>query len=168
MRWTIMQTDTGAGRPLPAGPGIDRELRLAFPGTPLSVRRALETVMDGLADLSLGTVEAGGVELVLAEALNNVVEHAYAGSDPGPVQLCCRHEEDGLHVEIRDRGREMPDGHIPMADTAPHLPDEAEIAEGGFGWFIIRHLARDIAYRREADMNVLTFRVAVGLRMLRN
>lgn len=143
-------------------------LSLSFPGTPLAVRSALAEVMSGLAALDLDDVETGSVELVLAEALNNVVEHAYGEGRAGEIGLVLRHCDNGLHVEIRDRGREMPDGHMPLAMRSDREIVAEEAPEGGFGWFIIAHLARGIVYRREAGENVLTFRVAVGLPMLRN
>ena len=44
----------------------------------LAVREALAEISRGLGPLELNPEEAGTVELVLAEALNNIVEHAYA------------------------------------------------------------------------------------------
>jgi serine/threonine-protein kinase RsbW len=37
-----------------------------------------------------------------------------------------------------------------------------DMPEGGFGWLIIRQLARDVAYVREDGVNQLSFRIAVG------
>lgn len=43
----------------------------------MAVRKALKELLDGLAPLDLDIEEMGTVELVMAEALNNIVEHAY-------------------------------------------------------------------------------------------
>ncbi|MBY5972406.1 ATP-binding protein [Ferrimonas balearica] len=135
-------------------------LHLTFPSSPLSVRRALQTVVTDLQGFDLE--ERGTVELVLAEALNNVAEHAYGAEDRGWISLDCTKERDGLHFRIRDEGRPMPDGVAPMGDPAP-LPEALEaMPEGGFGWFLIRDLSRDVCYSRQGDVNELTFRMRIG------
>ncbi len=141
---------------------LPNDIRLTFPGSALSVRRALETLMVALEPLNLEPEEAGTVELVLAEALNNVSEHAYADDDEGWITLECSHKSDGLHFLIRDEGREMPEGRAPLGARIP-LPEELDaLPEGGFGWFLIRDLSHDVAYHRVDGMNELTFRVKVA------
>jgi len=139
------------------------ELALAFTGTPLAVREVLVEVMSALDPLALEPEERGSVELVLAEVLNNVVEHAYSGRSDGPVHLACRCEGDGLRVTIRDEGLPMPAVKAPLEAISDGTRARIEAAEGGFGWFIIRDIAHDIAYRRDKAENVLSFRIAVGL-----
>ncbi|WP_280514091.1 hypothetical protein [Allosediminivita pacifica] len=39
------------------------------------------------------------------------------------------------------------------------MPDPAGLPEGGFGWFLIHELARELAYRHDGGMNRLTFRL---------
>ncbi|MBT9386681.1 ATP-binding protein [Pseudooceanicola sp. CBS1P-1] len=151
------------GRRLPAraGPRVRAAVRLqlSFPGTALSVRKVLQTVRTGLEPLALDPEETGTIELVLAEALNNVVEHAYPPEARGWITLNCHIAPDGLHVSIRDKGRPMPDGGPPLGQTAP-LPETLDtLPEGGFGWFLIRDLSRDIRYSRQDDTNELCFRI---------
>lgn len=143
-------------------PSRMRDVTLAFPGSPMAVRRTLAAVSEALSTLRLSDEEHGTVELVLAEALNNVVEHAYGGRAAGWVQLTCRHRDAGIVVTIRDRGDPMPRDRAPLADLADGRRSLVDMPEGGFGWFIIRDLARDIAYRRADDTNELTFRIAVA------
>ena len=131
-------------------------LHLTFPSSPLSVRRALQTVVTDLQGFDLE--ERGTVELVLAEALNNVAEHAYGAEDRGWISLDCTKEPDGLHFRIRDEGRPMPDGVAPMGDPAP-LPEALEaMPEGGFGWALIYHLTDALRYDREGAHNTLSMR----------
>ncbi|WP_432817385.1 ATP-binding protein [Sulfitobacter sp. JB4-11] len=128
------------------------------------VRDALARLLAALGPLGLGIEERGLVELVLAEALNNIIEHAYPAEGPvGTIRvllrLCCR----GLHVRIIDDGVPMPGGRVP-----PGLPQDVSVGvaglpEGGFGWFLIRDLAKDVAYRRLAGRNQLDLRLAVAL-----
>lgn len=131
----------------------------------LAVREALAGVITGLAPLSLDVEEVATVELVLAEALNNIVEHAYPeGSDGGEIRVICRHAQNGLHLTLHDFGAPMPDGQIPIG-MAPELDcDVMDMPEGGFGWFLIKDLAKDVQYRREGAANLLDLRLAVALR----
>ncbi|WP_299722159.1 ATP-binding protein [uncultured Tateyamaria sp.] len=130
----------------------------------MAVREALKKLMEGLTPLSLDVEEAGTVELVMAEALNNIVEHAYPEGDPeGPINITCSHARDGLHMTVIDAGRAMPDGRTPLG-----TPVETDVAlndmpEGGFGWFLIKDLAKDVTYDRINSENHLSLRLAVAI-----
>jgi len=132
---------------------------------PLAVRKALELVFDQLSPLTLDVEETSTVELVLAEALNNIVEHAYPPADAsGPVHINIRHCKDGLHVQLRDRGRAMPDHKLPKGQLHSCDVDFSDLPEGGFGWFLIKDLSRDVEYTRLDGENRLKLRIAVAFR----
>ncbi|MDJ1009215.1 MAG: ATP-binding protein [Paracoccaceae bacterium] len=132
-----------------------------FAGTPEGVREALGAMRRGLDGLEAGSEEAFSAELVVAEALNNVVEHALAGVGEPRFRLGLSHGGRGIYVEICDGGRPMPDGKPPLG-AAPVVPAETEaLPEGGFGWFLIRELARELTYERCGGENRLTFRLAI-------
>lgn len=130
----------------------------------LAVRDALRQLLDGLKPLNLDVEEAGTVELVMAEALNNIVEHAYPdGEDTGPIRISCAHARDGLHLTVVDSGRAMPDGRTPVGTAADLDVDLCDMPEGGFGWFLIKDLAKDVSYLRHNTENELRLRLAVAL-----
>lgn len=134
-------------------------LHLLFPGDAPSVRRALKTAMAVFRDMTANDALVGVVEIVLAEALNNIVEHAYGDHDRGLVDLEVEHRAPALVFRIRDEGQPMPGGDAPQG-AAHDLDVSAEdLPEGGFGWFLIRELTEDLAYRRIGDRNELTFRI---------
>lgn len=144
----------------------DNDPHLAFhidvDSGPLAVRDALADVMKALAPLSLDVEESGTVELVLAEALNNIVEHAYPSCGPaGRIAIFGDAKPDGLHFRIEDDGLPMPEGHAPTGALASIDVDKMDLPEGGFGWFLIRDLSKDVCYERCDAQNVLTFRIAV-------
>ncbi len=139
--------------------------RTSFHATYQNVRTAIENAIAALEPLNLASEERESVELVLAEALNNVVEHAYEGTHPGEIKLVLRHGRAGLLVEIRDGGKPMPNGRTPVGDHPSLSIADNELPEGGFGWFLIRELARDLIYDRENGENFLIFRMAVGKRV---
>ncbi|GFE49168.1 ATPase [Roseobacter cerasinus] len=130
----------------------------------MAVRSALKDVLSGLGPLELGSEEAGTVELVLAEALNNVVEHAYTDTETvGDISIACSHERDGLHVQITDQGKAMPNGTPPLGQPAEVDVEFDDLPEGGFGWFLIKDLAKDVSYERVGSENQLSIRLAVAI-----
>lgn len=145
------------GGPADCAPGPSLRLRLI--ADPLGVRAALAEVVGALR--LAGAADPAAAELVLAEVLNNIAEHAYAAG-PGPVLLRVRPlpgTAGGLAVTTLDRGAPMPGlalpaGAAPALDAAP-----GDLPEGGFGWFLIRRLARGLDYRRRAGCNRLRFRL---------
>ncbi|MCK0151802.1 ATP-binding protein [Marivita sp. S6314] len=90
--------------------------------------------------------------IALAEALNNVVEHAYAGQSFGAIALSIVGTPDALRLQITDWGRAMPGGSVPCPDA----PDPDNHAEGGYGWFLIQTLMSEVRYHRSAGCNQVT------------
>lgn len=136
--------------------------RTAFRSTFENVRLAIANAMNTLDPLQLTDEEASSVQIVLAEALNNVVEHAYPDGAPGHIKLVLRHGRAGLLIEIRDNGKPMPNGRTPIGQHPSELHPRNQLPEGGFGWFLIRELAKDLVYDRENGENFLIFRMPVG------
>lgn len=128
-----------------------------------AARLGVTHVLDALEPLGLDVEEIGTVELVLAEALNNVVEHAYpSGNMTGPIGIACTHLTDGLHFLISDKGCAMPDGTIPLGVRPDVKVATSDLPEGGFGWFLIQDLAKDVEYQRVDGENRLSLRIAVA------
>lgn len=129
-----------------------------FRSDPQAVRRALAGALGGLAHLPLTPDQRHSLELVLAEVLNNVVEHAYAGDGAGVIELTISVTSDAVVCEVSDTGRPMPDGTPPpgqLPSASDDLPED--VPEGGFGWFLIRALTENLTYSRESNRNRLQF-----------
>lgn len=130
-------------------------LDTTFAATPHQVRAVLTDLRRGpLAQLPQDRAE--DIELVLAEAMNNIVEHAYAGQS-GPLRLSMRRFDDRLSFRLLDIGRAMPGKRPPRGDL-PAGPPESP-ADGGFGWFLMRSLSRRLCYRRWKGINLLVLEV---------
>lgn len=150
--------------PSKTAPPVLPPFALSLPGTQDAIRPALARVLRRLKPLGLGAEERETVELVLAEVLNNIVEHGYPDpAAPGPIDVCGRQGGDGLWLRIEDQGRAMPGGQLPRGLAQAVDVATAELPEGGFGWALIRDLAKDISYRRRGGVNQLDLRLAVGL-----
>jgi serine/threonine-protein kinase RsbW len=127
-------------------------LHLVFAADPLAVRGAVATLLAGLPGGFMTPEARSAAEIVISEALNNIVEHAYPDG-PGQIALWLHQGQDGLICEISDQGAPMPGGALPEG-RLPQL-DTTDLPEGGFGWFMIRALTDDVHYSRLGGTNRL-------------
>jgi serine/threonine-protein kinase RsbW len=133
------------------------ELRLEFRAEPVSVHRSLGHMLD-LPPLSgLSQEDRSVAELVLAEVLNNVAEHAY-GPGGGRVTVTLTGGPEGVRCQVTDEGRAMPGEQLPEGHL-PGVPGTAvaDLPEGGFGWHLIRSLSVGLTYARVNGQNRLGF-----------
>ncbi|GAA0312513.1 ATP-binding protein [Rhodovulum strictum] len=135
---------------------------ITLAATPLGVREALAEMRRRFAPSSPGPDTLGMAETVLAEVLNNVVEHAYRRLGEGVIELRMERCGNRLCVDVRDHGDPMPDGILPGGALPPLDDTEDGPPEGGFGWFLIRAMARELSYTRENGQNRLCFVVPLA------
>ncbi|RYI23374.1 MAG: ATP-binding protein [Acetobacteraceae bacterium] len=130
---------------------------MAFPATPQAVRQSLARMLAMPPLCFLSDDGRSTAELVLAEVLNNVAEHAYRNGH-GSVSVSVGRTAQGVQCMIVDQGREMPGGTLPEG-CPPALPDTAldHLPEGGFGWHLIRSLTSELSYARIDGCNHLRF-----------
>lgn len=141
------------------------EKRISLKLTPdaLDVRRTLEELRGRLTgDVSSDALAR--LEIVAAEILNNVVEHAFdAQANPGgQITLDVWPDAGRLTLKITDTGRAMPDGVMP-AGRMPELDpnDPASLPEGGFGWGLIHEMSNELKYTRDGATNRLDLWIAL-------
>lgn len=134
---------------------------LVIRAEPSSVRAALQRITAAQPVCDLTDDQRGTVELVLAEVLNNVAEHAYADT-AGPVAVTVALIPGGLACEVVDEGTAMPGGQLPEGRLPQADLPESELPEGGFGWHLIRSLTQDISYRRQRGTNRLGFLIPLA------
>ncbi len=135
-------------------------IRIGLTADPHSVRGALCGLMDTPAFRLLDADSREVAELVLAEVLNNIAEHAYGGGG-GPVSLALRQRAGELACRVADKGRPMPGNRLPDA-TLPDLAPSDSLPQGGFGWPLIRGLTCRLRYRRQTGFNILLFSIPVN------
>lgn len=125
----------------------------------LAVRGALSALCRSARRLGLDDETCGALEMALAEALNNVVEHAYLEDPAGWIVIELDLMDGWAACRVWDGGRPMPRKGIP---TTP-FPDLSvpldALPEGGFGWALIHSLAEHLSYERLDECNCLTFAV---------
>ena len=139
---------------MPIGPERDG-VHLVITSDPLAVRAGLANLLASPLLGALNDAARGTAEIVLAEVLNNIVEHAYADIS-GDILITLCNQPGGVVVDIHDQGHPFPQETLPQG-TLPKTCPTNGLPEGGFGWFLIRSLVQNLTYRRDKLGNHLSF-----------
>lgn len=130
--------------------------------TALDVRRMLGELRARLVAENLPDEDCSNIEIALAEALNNIVEHAYRPGPHGTITLTLSVGQRRLTCELRDQGVAMP-GLAPPVGTVPDVSGQrATLPEGGFGWSLIHALTARLHYLRNEEENRLILDFDLG------
>lgn len=118
-----------------------------------AIRTALGEVEKYLLDRGVPRSRISDLCLVLAEAMTNIARHAYR-DDAGDIWLTLTLAGNRLRCKLVDHG-------APFDPSAlgHNSPDPAQLREGGYGWFIIRHLSEGVSYSHEEGRNALRLSV---------
>lgn len=139
-----------------------RFFRSSIPATGDGVRDALKGLSQELALAKVTQEGCGNAEIVLAELLNNVVEHAYLGCATGKIDLEFEVDRTWLKASVVDLGKPMPGSRMPQKKAANIDVDRQDLPEGGFGWFLIHELVESMSYIRDGNANVVRFSMRFG------
>lgn len=138
------------------------DMTLRCRATAFDVRRMLGEMRARLAAENLRDDDCSNIEIALAEALNNIVEHAYRPGPHGLITLTLSVGQRHLTCELRDQGAAMP-GLAPPGGTVPDVTGpRATLPEGGFGWSLIRALTARLHYLRDEEENRLILDFDLG------
>ena len=95
------------------------------------------------------------LNLVLEEAVSNVILYAYGKEEQKDISLVAYSSDDNLVFVLTDSGTEFDPTKVPDADITLSA-EEREI--GGLGIFLIRQIMNTVEYQRIDGKNVLTMR----------
>lgn len=138
-----------------SGRNIGQAMQLTLESDPVAVRKSLATLLACPIMRSVDDASRDTAEIVLAEILNNIVEHAYA-NQTGKICVTLHLQSGGIYVVICDQGRPFAQGRIPQG-ILPKTDSMKDLPEGGFGWFLIGTLAQRLTYTRQDECNQLSF-----------
>ena len=93
------------------------------------------------------------LNLVLEEAVSNVILYAYPKDEQQEISLSANVSENNLVFVLTDSGKEFDPTQAPDADITLSA-EERQI--GGLGIFLIRQIMNQIEYQRIDGKNVLT------------
>ena len=114
----------------------------------------LKDFVDNLGErLSLSEDLVFSLNLVLEEAVINVIQYAYPQDEDHTIELTAEQKNEQLVFTLKDVG-------IPFDSTKVSAPDTDLAMEdrqiGGLGIYFVRQLMDEVTYKREDGMNVLT------------
>lgn len=95
------------------------------------------------------------LNLVLEEAVSNVILYAYGKEEQKEISLVAYLSDNNLVFVLTDSGMEFDPTKVPDADVTLSA-EEREI--GGLGIFLIRQIMNTVEYQRIDGKNVLTMR----------
>ena len=93
------------------------------------------------------------LNLVLEEAVVNIINYAYPKEEHQYIYLSAHLHEDSIVFVLTDTGKEFDPTLAPEADITLSA-DEREI--GGLGIFLIRQIMNEVRYQRIDGKNILT------------
>ena len=132
----------------------EERLAINFDSSLANIDFAAASVRKWCVERGYGEDLIAQIELVLVEALTNVMVHGYARQEGQPIELRWWLEGSSLNIEVRDRG--CPIEQLPGGE----LPDPS--AESGRGWYIIRALMDRVTYLRQDGRNILLLSKSVA------
>lgn len=109
-------------------------------------------------DLGLDAMLTFNLNLVLEEAVTNVIMYAYPQNEDHTMTLKAWTEKSDnvISFELKDQGKPFnPIEEAPKVDTTLSA-DERQI--GGLGIFLINKIMDEVAYRYEKGSNILTMK----------
>ena len=126
---------------------------LSIPAEAAAMSRVLDFVAAFAAEHQLPHEEVARVSIVLEELLTNTVKYGYPASDSrGRVEISLEFVETRLTIKFIDDAREFD----PFAAAMPEIGDDTDARPvGGLGLLVVRALADERRYQRDAGRNII-------------
>lgn len=117
------------------------------------ITRLYEFIEEIGNDFSLSPDIVFNLNLVLEEAVVNVINYAYPKEEHQYIYLSATMKDGSIVLVLTDTGKEFDPTAAPEADISLSA-DERQI--GGLGIFLIRQIMNEVKYERIEGKNVLT------------
>lgn len=93
------------------------------------------------------------LNLVLEEAVVNIINYAYPKEEHESIYLSAKMQEESIIFVLSDSGKEFDPTMAPDADVTLSAEDRQI---GGLGIFLIRQIMNEVKYERIEGKNILT------------
>ena len=101
------------------------------------------------------SVIARQAELILVEAINNIIIHSYKREAGNTITAEFDKNTEHILIRLTDQGMPIPDSAL---NPDRKLPEAEGLPEGGWGLALIMALADNIHYQHGSDKNVLSIK----------
>jgi len=112
-----------------------------------------EQIDDLAAQWDLGQAMAMNINLVVEEAVSNIIFYAFNNNNKHKIKISISLENKMLTIKITDDG--IPFNPLEQQQPDINLPAE-ERPVGGLGIFLISHMMDELNYIRKGNQNILT------------
>lgn len=134
-------------------------LQARFCSDPGYVKDISAQIVASIRHLGLSAEDLDKIQIILAEVINNITEHAYQDCPDQEIEVLVAKCDQGICFHFIDSGIGLPNGQIPESIQPSVDREIADLPEGGFGWFLISTLADNVRYDRKHGQNHLFFRL---------
>lgn len=117
------------------------------------ITRLYEFIEEVGNDFSLSPDIVFNLNLVLEEAVVNIINYAYPKEEHQFIYLSARMNDGSIVLVLTDTGKEFDPTMVPEADVTLSAEDRQI---GGLGIFLIRQIMNEVRYERIEGKNVLT------------
>lgn len=117
------------------------------------ISRLYDFIEDMGNEFSLAPDVVFNLNLVLEEAVVNIINYAYPKEEHESIYLSARLHEGSIVLVLTDTGKEFDPTMSPEADITLSA-EERQI--GGLGIFLIRQIMNEVKYERIEGKNILT------------
>ena len=115
----------------------------SFPGRFSSLNAINQFVTRAAQAAGLDNHALYAVQIAVDEACTNIIEHAYACQDRGPIECTCQISDRGLVIVLHDYGQPFDPAQVAEPDLDASLQERNS---GGLGVYFIRQLMDDVRY----------------------
>jgi serine/threonine-protein kinase RsbW len=91
------------------------------------------------------------VDLVLEEAISNIINHGYEDDQSHDIEVRIAVQNKQVAIKLEDDGIKFNPLSVPRFDTSQRALDRLE---GGLGIHLVRNMMNSMAYRRENNRNI--------------
>ena len=117
------------------------------------ITRLYEFIEEVGNDFSLSPDIVFNLNLVLEEAVVNIINYAYPKEEHQYIYLSAKMDDGSIVLVLTDTGKEFDPTMVPDADVTLSAEDRQI---GGLGIFLIRQIMNEVRYERIEGKNVLT------------
>jgi anti-sigma regulatory factor (Ser/Thr protein kinase) len=133
--------------------GSDMEKTIILDNDIAQISRLAQFVDEVGEAFSLAPDMIFNLNLVLEEAVVNIINYAYPKEEHQKIYLSAYLHEESIVFVLTDTGKEFDPTMVPDADITLSAEDRPI---GGLGIFLIRQIMNEVRYERIEDRNVLT------------
>ncbi|MBC8081207.1 MAG: anti-sigma B factor RsbW [Gorillibacterium sp.] len=99
--------------------------------------------------------EIEDMKVAVAEACNNAVLHAYRDGEVGTIEVTFNHEDNGIRISVKDKGKSFNYNRRSGQTMAHHCKELSEIDAGGLGIYLMQALMDDVQVVTDSGTEVI-------------